>query len=219
MTHPTAITYIEKRPPIPTPTQLELAAIDSHFFDDLMDRSIILALDPSQSQPIRDPHHFKTQADLARANLYESFEKETHQCTELLRLRSDLLSKLEAIQPPPKANKILNSNLDFSFAPDSYALRTFTTATPATFAPFKSDSSASATIPKPTNENVMRSNLFSTDSNRLLQTDNINQAHRLIEFAMLIEEFRINRFTPEINTPHKISVQRLEEVWQSLQSD
>ena len=56
-------------------------------------------------------------------------------------------------------------------------------------------------------------------SDRLLQTDNINQAHRLIEFAMLIEEFRINRFAPEIKTTRKISAQRLEEVWQALQSD
>ena len=128
-----------------------------------MDRSIIRALDPSQSQPIRDPHHFKTRGP--RPLISTNLSKKKHTSAPNSSAYAPIFSaNSKPYNPPPKANKILNSNLDFSFAPDSYALRTFTTATPATFAPFKSDSSASATIPMPTNENVMRSNLFSTDS-------------------------------------------------------
>lgn len=220
MTHPTAITYIEKRPPIPTPTQLELAAIDSHFFNDLMDRSIILALDPSQSQPIRDPHHFKTQADLARANLYESFEKETHQCTELLRSRSDLLSKLEAIQPPPESQQDIELQLGFLFRPGFIRTPHLHDRYPRYLRALQIRLQRLRNNPQADERKRNEIEPFLDRlSDRLLQTDNINQAHRLIEFAMLIEEFRINRFAPEIKTPHKISVQRLEEVWQSLQSD
>lgn len=34
---------------------------------------------------------------------------------------------------------------------------------------------------------------------------------------MLLEEFRVNRFAPEITVPQKVSARRLEEAWQTLQ--
>uniref|UniRef100_UPI003567C25D DUF3418 domain-containing protein n=1 Tax=Pontiella sp. TaxID=2837462 RepID=UPI003567C25D len=51
---------------------------------------------------------------------------------------------------------------------------------------------------------------------KLLACENIAGAIDLIEFAMLLEEFRVNRFAPEIKTPLKVSAQRLEEAWANL---
>ena len=51
----------------------------------------------------------------------------------------------------------------------------------------------------------------------MLESENIAEAYELMEFAMLIEEFRVNRFAPEIKIPLKVSAQRLEEAWQKLQ--
>jgi ATP-dependent helicase HrpA len=54
-------------------------------------------------------------------------------------------------------------------------------------------------------------------SGKLLESEHITEAYGLLEFAMQLEEFRVNRFAPEIKTPQKISAQRLEEAWQNLQ--
>jgi len=53
-------------------------------------------------------------------------------------------------------------------------------------------------------------------SEKLLESESIAEAYGLIEFAMLLEEFRVNRFAPEIKTPVKVSAQRLEEAWDKL---
>ncbi len=220
ITHPDAVKYIEKRPPIPTPTQLELATIDPHFFNDLMDRSIITALNHSETRFIRDPHHFKTQADLARGDLYECFEREAHQCAELLRVRSDLLSKLEALQAPPESQQDIELQLGFLFRPGFIRTPQLHTRYPRYLRALQVRLQRLRSNPQADERKRIEIEPFLDRlSDRLLQTDNINQAHRLIEFAMLIEEFRINRFAPEIKTPRKISAQRLEEVWQALQSD
>ena len=53
-------------------------------------------------------------------------------------------------------------------------------------------------------------------NDRLLACNDIGAAYDLIEFSMLLEEFRVNRFAPEIKTPAKVSAQRLEEAWAKL---
>ena len=56
--------------------------------------------------------------------------------------------------------------------------------------------------------------------NRLNDTflahSDISSAYALLEFAMLLEEYRVNRFAPEVKIPIKISAARLEEVWKSI---
>lgn len=220
ITHPDTVKYIEKRPPISTHTQLELAAIDPHFFDDLMDRSIITALGQSGTRSIRDPQHFKTQADLVRGNLHDCFEKEAHQCTELLRIRSDLLHKLDTLQAPLDSQQDVELQLAFLFRPGFIHTPQLHTRYPRYLRALQIRLQRLRSNPQADERKRHEIEPFLNLLNdRLLQTEHINQAYRLIEFAMLIEEFRVNRFAPEIKTPCKISAQRLEEVWQTLQSD
>ena len=53
-------------------------------------------------------------------------------------------------------------------------------------------------------------------SERMLDCDDIAASSELLELAMLLEEFRVNRFAPEIKTPVKVSAQRLEEAFNAL---
>ena len=219
ITHPDPVHYLEKRPPLATATQLELSMIDAHFFADLTDLAIIQSLTNNTTLTIRNPQQFQQQADQTRAELFETFEHVAQQMGELLTLRSEISALLETVHTSNEITEDIQLQLGFLFRPGFIRTPQLFQRYPRYLKALKIRlqrirSNAQADLRKLAEIEPFIDRL----SEKLLETETINQAHRLIEFAMFIEEFRVNRFAPEIKTPRKISAQRLEEIWQSLQS-
>ena len=183
------------------------------------DRAIIQSLTNNTTLTIRNPQQFQQQADQTRAELFETFEHVAQQMGELLTLRSEISALLETVHTSNEITEDIQLQLGFLFRPGFIRTPQLFQRYPRYLKALKIRlqrirSNAQADLRKLAEIEPFIDRL----SEKLLETETINQAHRLIEFAMFIEEFRVNRFAPEIKTPRKISAQRLEEIWQSLQS-
>ena len=218
-TYADPVHYLEKRPPIATSMQLELSLLDTHFLTDVTDLAIIQSLTNNATLAIRSPQQFQQQAEQTRADLYETFEQIAKQLSELLKLRSEISEQLQILSCASEIAEDIELQLGFLFRPGFIRTPQLLQRYPRYLKALKIRlqrirSNAQADLRKQADIEPFIDRL----SEKMLETENINQAHRLIEFAMFIEEFRVNRFAPEIKTPRKISAQRLEDIWQSLQS-
>ncbi len=215
--HKDQVKYIEKRPPLTTNLQLTLSAIDSDFLTDLMNASIVDALTDDLRYDIRDPDTFEKRAVAARSEVFEKFEENARILENLLDQREAVLKAIAELRADFDILHDLEMQLEFLFRPgfiqtlDMFSrYPRYLKAMQMRIQRAKNNSDADA-------RKLLEVEPFQNRLNeKLLACENIAGAIDLIEFAMLLEEFRVNRFAPEIKTPLKVSAQRLEEAWANL---
>ncbi len=93
---PDAVKYLEKKLPLPTMLQLDLAALQA--LPDLIDRILAESLGLDQSLP-RDAQNFQQRVEQARGDLFEVAERIVQQLRPLFEERSKSLSALEKALP------------------------------------------------------------------------------------------------------------------------
>jgi ATP-dependent helicase HrpA len=211
------VKYVEKRPPLTPSQQLTLATIDSDFLTDLMDASIIEALTRDSRIAIRDAGGFAERAKDARATLYETVEENARILESLLEQREAIVSALDSLNAEFEIVHDLEMQLEFLFRPGFLQTLDVFGRYPRYLKAMqvriqRIRNNAPADRKKLAEIEPFQGRL----SAKLLESDDIASAHGLLEFAMLLEEFRVNRFAPEIKTPVKVSSQRLEEAWDNL---
>ncbi|QBG46933.1 ATP-dependent RNA helicase HrpA [Verrucomicrobia bacterium S94] len=215
--HPDQVKYIEKRPPLSTGMQLTLSAIDSDFLTDLMNASIVDALTDDLRCEIRDPETFEKRAVIARSEVFEKFEKNARILEKLLDQREAIVKAIAELRADFDILHDLEMQLEFLFRPgfiqtlDMFSrYPRYLKAMQVRIQRARNNSDADA-------RKLLEIEPFQNRLNeKLLDCENIAGAIDLIEFAMQLEEFRVNRFAPEIKTPVKVSAQRLEEAWNNL---
>jgi ATP-dependent helicase HrpA len=211
------VNYIEKRPPLPPLVQLTLAAIDEEFLTDFFDATIHEALTQDSRYEIRDASTFEQRAKEARGTLYEIAVENAEILESLLAQREKMVSVLEELPGDIDSRLDLELQLDFLFRPGFLQTADVFSRYPRYLKAMlirtqRIRNNGPADLRKLTEVEPFQNRL----SAKLLESDDIGSAHELLEFAMLLEEFRVNRFAPEIKTPVKVSTQRLEEAWTSL---
>jgi ATP-dependent helicase HrpA len=212
------VRYVEKRPPLSPVLQLTLSAIDSDFLTDLMDASIFEALTDNSRCAIRDAGTFKARAEHARTVLYEILDENTEILGNLLDVRENVISSMSELTGSAAALMDLDMQMEFLFRPGFLQTRDVFSRYPRYLKAMqvriqRIRTNADGDLRKLSEVTPFQNRL----SEKMLECDDIASAYDLIEFSMLLEEFRVNRFAPEIKTPVKISPQRLEEAWQKLQ--
>ena len=213
--HADQVAYAEKRPPFPPMLQLALSAIDEDFLADLVDTCIFEALTNDGKTEIRDPETFDRRAAEARATLCGILSENAEILTGLLRQREEIAKAIAQLRAEPDSIYDLEMQLAFLFRPGFLQ-------TPEIFSRYprylramqiriqRIANNAPADLRKLAEILPFQNRL----NDALLECDDIDAAHGLLEFAMLLEEFRVNRFAPEIKTPVKTSPRRLDEAWE-----
>jgi ATP-dependent helicase HrpA len=210
------VRYIEKRPPFSPTQQLTLAAIDSGFLSDFFDLAIYNALTHDETIPIRDAATFASRAIEARANLYEHAEELAGCLIEMIDMRERIIDALEAV--PDEDSKLdIELQLAFLFRPGFLRTAEVESRYARYLKAIQMRLQRLRHNPQADQRKMLEIVPFQDQLNdQLLACDDIASAYPLIHYAMLVEEFRVNRFAPEIKTPAKISAQRLEEAWSQL---
>jgi ATP-dependent helicase HrpA len=214
---PDQVKYIEKRPPIPPMLQMTLSTIDSDFLDDFFDAAIYDALTQDGRLEIRNADDFSSRASEARSMLYETAEEQTEILSDLMEQREKIILALSELKCDFDAQHDLEMQLEFLFRPGFLQTQDIFSRYPRYLKAMqvriqRIRNNAQTDLRKLAEVEPFQNRL----NDQLLECEAIGSAHGLIEFAMLLEEFRVNRFAPEIKTPVKVSAQRLEEAWSNL---
>ena len=212
------VKYVEKRPPLTPILQLTLASVDSDFLTDLMNGSIVEALTNDARIEIRDAEIFSKRAAHARTVLYETVEENARILGSLIEAREEIVTALGGLNAEFDTLHDLEMQLEFLFRPGFLLTLDVFGRYPRYLRAMQLRIQRIKNNPQADGRKLMEIEPFQERlSEKLLESENIAEAHDLIEFAMQLEEFRINRFAPELKTPIKISAQRLDEAWQKLQ--
>jgi len=212
------VRYVEKRPPLTPTLQMTLSAIDTDFLHDLMDASIVEALTNGTSIRIRDENTFVQRSIQARGELYETVNANAKRLENIVNQREGIVSAIAGLNADFDSVHDLEMQLAFLFRPGFLQILDVFSRYPRYLKAMqlriqRIRNNAPADLRKMEEIAPFQLRL----SERLLACDHIADAHELMEFAMLLEEFRVNRFAPEIKTPQKVSSRRLEDAWQALQ--
>ena len=212
------VKYVEKRPPLTPTLQLTLSAIDSDFLLDLVNVSAVEALTHNGRISIRDAQVFAERAAYARTVLYETLDENARLLETMIEQREAIVSAIAGLSADFDTLHDLEMQLAFLFRPGFLQTRDVFGRYPRYLKAMQMRIQRIRNNPPADLRKLEEIEPFQSRlSEKLLESDNISQAYGLLEFAMLLEEFRVNRFAPEIKTPQKISAQRLEEAWQNLQ--
>jgi ATP-dependent helicase HrpA len=212
------VAYIEKRPPLSTALQLSLSAMDGDFLTDLVNSAIVAALTDDSRIAIRAGDMFSERASYARTILYEYTDRHARILESLMDELTRILTALDQLSVDFDIIHDIQMQLAFLFRPGFLQTADFFNRYPRYLKAVavrlqRIRSNADADLRKLKEIEPFQHRL----SKQLLECDDISSAYGLLEFAILLEEFRVNRFAPEIKTPGKISAKRLEEAWQKLQ--
>ncbi|MBT8042127.1 MAG: DUF3418 domain-containing protein, partial [Pontiella sp.] len=212
------VKYVEKRPPLDSILQLSLSAIDSGFLTDLVDAAIYDALTNEGHLDIREPAIFADRAAEARTTLYEMLEQHSTMLTTMMEQRESIVTSLGQLTADFDALHDLDMQLAFLFRPGFLKTREVFSRYPRYLKAMQVRIQRIKNNPQTDRRKLTEVEPFQNQlSDKLLECEDIASAYDLIEFAMLLEEFRVNRFAPEIKTPVKVSAQRLEEALRNLQ--
>jgi ATP-dependent helicase HrpA len=208
------VKYVEKRPPLTPTIQLTMSAIDSDFLTDFFNAAILDALTKDSRYEIRDAATFAQRAADARATLYETAEEHARILETLLEQREQVVEALNSLSGDFDTMHDLEMQLEFLFRPGFLQTRDVFSRYPRYLKAIQMRIQRIRNNPQADGRKLAEVEPFQNRLNeKLLESENITEAHDLIEFAMLLEEFRVNRFAPEIKTPVKVSAQRLEEAF------
>ncbi|MDF7807985.1 ATP-dependent RNA helicase HrpA [Pontiellaceae bacterium B12219] len=211
------VKYVEKRPPLSTTVQLTLSTIDSDFLTDLMNLSIHEALTNDGRIEIRGADKFKERALHARSILYEVIEENARILEDLLTQREKILEGISDLKADFDSLHDMEMQLAFLFRPGFLQTLEIFSRYPRYLKALSVRIQRARNNAEADARKLLEVEPFQNRLNeKLLQCENIAEAFDLIEFAMKLEEFRVNRFSPEIKTPMKVSAQRLEEAWKNL---
>lgn len=211
------VKYIEKRPPLTPTLQLTLSAIDSDFLTDFMNAAIVDALTRDARLDIRDAETFAKRADEARSMLYEKASDHAASLSGLLDQREQIAEAMAQSGGDFDTLHDLEMQLAFLFRPGFLQTMDVFSRYARYLKAMQLRIQRIRNNPQADGRKLAEIEPFQNRLNeKLLECDHIAGAFELIEFAMLIEEFRVNRFAPEIKTPVKVSAQRLDEAWNAL---
>ena len=212
------VKYIEKRPPLTPTLQLTLSAIDSDFLTDFMNAAIIDALTQDGRLEIRDADTFSKRAAEARTMLYEKASEQAASLASMLDQREQIVEATAQLSGDFDTLHDLEMQLAFLFRPGFIQTLDVSGRYARYLKAMQLRIQRIRNNPQADRRKLEEIEPFQHKlSEKMLESDSIAEAYELIEFAMLLEEFRVNRFAPEIKTPGKVSAQRLEEAWQKLQ--
>jgi ATP-dependent helicase HrpA len=209
------VTYVEKRPPLTPILQLSLSAIDSDFLNDFFDAAIFDALTQDSRFEIRNAAVFAERAADARTTLYATAADQAHILESLLEQRETIVNTLERVEGDARYD--LEMQLAFLFRPGFLQTTDVFSRYPRYLKAMNIRIQRIRNNPQTDARKMLEVEPFQHRlSETLLECDDIGSAYDLLEFAMLLEEFRVNRFAPEIKTPVKVSAQRMEAAWKQV---
>ena len=207
------VKYVEKRLPLNPLLQLTLNAIDEHFASDLIDIAIVEAL----GDAIRDGDAFKKQAAEARGELYDTVAGFSDELEKVLEQRQKIIEQLDEL--PPDVREDIELQLEYLFRPGFLKTEHLFSRLPRYLRAALSRITRIGHNPVADQSKMAEIEPFQNRlTELLLASTDLANAHELTELAMMIEEFRINRFAPEIGTDGKISAKRLDSAFQTLEN-
>lgn len=215
--HADQVKYVEKRPPLTPNVQMTMATIDDNFLSDFFDSAIFDSLTKDGAVQIRDASTFMARAADARTTLYEMAEEQSDILDAMLEQREKIVVAMEELPSEFDGRYDLEMQLAFLFRPGFLQITDVFSRYPRYLKAMQIRIQRIRNNQQADARKLAEIEPFQDRLNdSLLECDDIGSAYDLLEFAMLLEEFRVNRFAPEIKIPRKVSAQRLEEAWTNL---
>lgn len=210
--HADPITYLEKHLPLHPMLQLTLNAIDNQFATDLIDTAIAEVL----GEDIRDEATFTIRATEARGELYDAVATFSDELEKIIEMRQAIIEQLDSL--PEEAREDIDLQLGWLFRPGFLKTENLFGRLPRYLRALRTRIERIGHNPAADKSKTAEVEPFQDRlAELLLRTDDLAHAYELNELAMMLEEFRINRFAPEVGTDGKISVKRLDAAFQSLE--
>jgi ATP-dependent helicase HrpA len=182
-----------------------------------MNISIHEALTNDGRIEIRGAEKFNERAIYARSILYETVDENARILEELLTQREKILEGIADLKADFDSLHDMEMQLAFLFRPGFLQTLEVFSRYPRYLKALLVRIQRARNNAEADTRKLLEIDPFQNRLNeKLLKCENIAEAFDLIEFSMKLEEFRVNRFAPEIKTPAKVSAQRLEEAWASL---
>jgi ATP-dependent helicase HrpA len=211
------VQYVSKRPPLHPMLQLTLSTIDEHFLSDFIDLAIVTALTGNDTVAIRDEAVFKTRADEARAGLYPTAAELAAKLELVLEQRQKIIEQLDGL--PPAARDDIELQLNELFRPGFLKTEELFSRLPRYLRAVLIRMERIGTNPTADKNKLAEIQPFQNRlTEKMLACGDISHAWDLLELAMLLEEFRVNRFAPEVGTAVKVSAKRLDKQFQTLET-
>ena len=213
------VKMIEKNIPLTTNAQLSISMIvhKDDYTPDFVDSVIIDALTDEGRYEIRDKSTFERRAEIARADLFDVAQIKAKKLGVMLQLHDSILSEIEELNVSNRSVSDVENQLEFLFRFGflkqpvtwernlAYLKALKIRVERLTYAPDKDITKLDTVQPF---QDML--------DKRISEVEDLDHAFGLLEFAELLQEFRIAQFAPEVSTNGKVSAKRLNKLWREL---
>ena len=218
--HADQVKYLEKRMPIPSPTQLSLCALDRpgrHTLHDFVDRAIAIAIRGGESSWPRGPERAGTRIREARGTLFAVAADLGQSIAEVMKLYDETRASLTRTSTDESTDDI-TEQLNWLFRPgfprdgifpDRYPryLRAIGVRLERIGAGSGKDAGKLAAIrPYQEKQDALASSIGEG-----------RMPGPILRFATLLQEYRIAQFAPELKPHEKVSPKRLDAVLHEIE--
>ena len=213
------VTFIQKKLPLSTDTQLSLSMLEQKpdYIRDFMDIVIWDSLTEAGHYTIRNKETFATRSENARSELFDVAQLKAKKLGDILSLRDSVNVELEDLYVSDEAQVDIEGQLSFLFRTGflkylatwsrglSYMKALKLRVERLGYAPDKDVGKLE--LIQPFQELL---------DDRIAEVEDLELAFGLLEFAELLQEFRIAQFAQEVGTNGKVSAKRLNKLWDAI---
>ncbi len=213
------VKMIEKKLPLTSYTQMSLSLIDEkvNYTRDFMDSVIWDSLTEDGRYFIRSSQEFDKRAEEARTELFGVAQMKAKQLGNMVEVYGRVLAEAEESHVYVESEEDINGQLAFLFRPGFMKCNQVWKRYPAYVKALKVRMERIANAPDkdPVKLEIVQPFQEMLDE-RIAEVEDFDHAYGLLEFAWLLEEFRIAQFAPEVGTVVKASAKRLNKLWSEL---
>jgi len=213
------VKFIEKKLPLSTNTQLSLSMLvhKDDYTPEFTDAVIWDALTEDGRYAIRDKATFVKRAELARTELFDVAQLKAKKLAELLELHDYVEMELEALCVSELCSSDIEKQLKFLFRDTFLTLPITWSRCLAYMKALKLRVERLGYSPE---KDAGKMDLIQPYQDmldgRMAEVDDLEHAYGLLEFAALLQEYRIAQFAQEVGTDGKVSAKRLDKLWESV---
>ncbi len=212
--YPEQVKYLDRKLPLKKNTLLTLFSIYSSdtYRKEFSDCAIYHALTENGAMEIRDKSSFEKRAEEALGTLYTCSNLLSSKLENILLARETVLNQIRKFPPNSESIEDICNQLDFLFKPGFLLLGHLWTRYPSYLKALLLRIERIKNSPsKDLNKFAELKEFQEKIDEKLDSLQNPELAYGVMEFARLLQEFRVKVFAPEISIPEKVTHRLLDE--------
>jgi ATP-dependent helicase HrpA len=202
------VQFLEKKLPLDIQTRLTLGAMNSQHLEDFIDASIYLAFDKVGDFPY-SKEQFETSAEEARSELYECGQELAQKLSALSTAHGEVMDVLDSVQN----NAILYGDIEAQLKEifyNGFLLKTeILSDIPRWLKGIQLRIERASYDPQKDLQKYNNIEQYVTKIHALLQTEKKQISPKTANILLILQEFRISTFAPEVGRRIKVSEKKI----------